>query len=1197
MKNLLRLLTPAAIGLLAVSCVQDLDFQVPEEGTRTLRFTAVFGTPTRTSLSDSGKTRSVTWNVGDELLYCTDDGINGSVTIAAGEQDGVPSGRIEFDGIKRTSAYILAAYGSSEIDYDNLLYLKGVAGAAQSHTDFSNVHVCAAFSETGLDEWAPLHFQNVVSVLKFTSSPEVAKIEIEGKNSEPIAVKGENSWISVAFENGVISDVAPMRANDAKSIITVETSAQTATDYYVAILPTFFAGGLQLRSYDAQGTLLKTTVTASNLALGRTANGAIRSKVLYLGNVADWPDGEAAPAPVLADGISIFSNGQQTSSASLTTGEQLQLMAEVYASSPDEVPAFTTVTWSSSNDAVASVSEDGLVTALSEGTAVITATVNTELTTTGSPISASCTVSVSAPAPVDPYIDLSASETANCYIVARTDTLYRFNACVKGNGNGSNVQIAPFNCRLMWESRNQSSTVNSILPGAVVSDVKLRDDGYVTFRANGFGSALIAVTDIDGVILWSWHIWVWPGYSAATNYQIYKREAGILMDRDLGADSNYSQGAARDLDGYGLLYQWGRKDPFFTRRMRVWTGTTPGEQTSDATIGTVEGAIKNPTTYVLFAANNAQDWLYGKRDDTLWGLTKTIYDPCPPGWKVPYTSFWSKALGVSSTATFPSLDNSHGGVNFTGVMADYPIVYYPASGAMKGTSLTAYGADDNQYRTNQGFWWTCGVKDVSGRLMSVTRSDASVIPLDAGGRSHGYSVRCMLVDPSSIEDPEPVDPIDEPTDVAVITVSLDVNAKGLRVGETLTLTATVTPDNATDKTIIWSSSNANVATVKDGVVTAVGAGTATITATSKMVSTISDKCIVTVTDPDAGGRTDLSAGGTANSYIVSAPGQYMFKATVKGNSTETIAPVKAVWLWQSYGTNAGYCSILEDTEVYLHEGYVYFSIPSDMRNGNALIAALNANNEVLWSWHIWSYVNFDPVANAQVYNDGTTVMDRNLGATSSTPGEIGTYGLLYQWGRKDPFLNSYMLWSRTDGTWENSVAASRVNSQYGNWSSPIMADLTDVPGYCIKNPMAFIKSSSNDWRPSPDNNLWSGEKKTMYDPCPPGWMMPKGGKNGLWAASLGGATAKGSYDSNVTFGATISVLSSESVWYPLAGYRNSSSRTDKFVATGQQAKIWSGTYYSNKQGNSFSMEGETFQCAANIDKKMGHSVRCVAEPQ
>lgn len=69
-----------------------------------------------------------------------------------------------------------------------------------------------------------------------------------------------------------------------------------------------------------------------------------------------------------------------------------------------------------------------------------------------------------------------------------------------------------------------------------------------------------------------------------------------------------------------------------------------------------------------------------------------------------------------------------------------------------------------------------------------------------------------------------------PKVIAVTGIELDQSALALNVGETATLTATVTPDDATDKTVTWTSSDAAVATVSNGVVTAVGAGEATITA-------------------------------------------------------------------------------------------------------------------------------------------------------------------------------------------------------------------------------------------------------------------------------------------------------------------------------------------------------------------------------
>lgn len=81
-------------------------------------------------------------------------------------------------------------------------------------------------------------------------------------------------------------------------------------------------------------------------------------------------------------------------------------------------------------------------------------------------------------------------------------------------------------------------------------------------------------------------------------------------------------------------------------------------------------------------------------------------------------------------------------------------------------------------------------------------------------------------------------------DVAVTNVTLNKDTLNLMVGDTAALTATVTPDNATDKAIVWSTTDGNVATVDNGAIVATGAGTATITATAGGKSAT---CTVTVT--------------------------------------------------------------------------------------------------------------------------------------------------------------------------------------------------------------------------------------------------------------------------------------------------------------------------------------------------------------
>ena len=125
----------------------------------------------------------------------------------------------------------------------------------------------------------------------------------------------------------------------------------------------------------------------------------------------------------------------------------------------------------------------------------------------------------------------------------------------------------------------------------------------------------------------------------------------------------------------------------------------------------------------------------------------------------------------------------------------------------------------------QGHWHECDVCHEADSV--VAHADANT---DGVCDVCGYTI--------SAEEPDTEDPI------AVEGITLDKTTATVEEGATVTLTATVTPDNATDKTVTWSTSDETIATVSGGVVTGVKAGEVTITAKAGDKSAT---CTVTVT--------------------------------------------------------------------------------------------------------------------------------------------------------------------------------------------------------------------------------------------------------------------------------------------------------------------------------------------------------------
>ena len=107
-----------------------------------------------------------------------------------------------------------------------------------------------------------------------------------------------------------------------------------------------------------------------------------------------------------------------------------------------------------------------------------------------------------------------------------------------------------------------------------------------------------------------------------------------------------------------------------------------------------------------------------------------------------------------------------------------------------------------------------------------------------------------------------------PRTISVESITLNKTQLSLVKGATETLAATVLPTTATDKTVIWESSDTVVATVKDGIVTAVAAGNATITAKAGEKTAT---CAVTVTNPSNSGSSSGGGGSSTPRYAVTVP--------------------------------------------------------------------------------------------------------------------------------------------------------------------------------------------------------------------------------------------------------------------------------------------------------------------------------------
>lgn len=266
----------------------------------------------------------------------------------------------------------------------------------------------------------------------------------------------------------------------------------------------------------------------------------------------------------------------------------------------------------------------------------------------------------------------------------------------------------------------------------------------------------------------------------------------------------------------------------------------------------------------------------------------------------------------------------------------------------------------------------------------------------------------------------------------------------------------------------------------------------------------------------------------------------------------------------------------------------YVVVETGDKAGNAVVA-MKVNGEIYWSWHIWC-TDYNPnLTEGQQELNGFVWMDRNLGALRNDYSEDGAVkGLLYQWGRKDPFPNTDG-WQYRDNTYpEPELYDVSGNVKMINNSKELPPNKLDL----IRNPMNFyFKKRYNPF-------LWNSTKghKTINDPCPAGWRV-------VVTTDESCPWGKGRLVDYVNLSILGVIFPNNNSYYPASGYRDNDGSAPYYQCT---FLYWTGNLVSDLNGWGefvICMDGWKdcfFSCASFYNNKTmqmtrGGSIRCVKE--
>lgn len=282
--------------------------------------------------------------------------------------------------------------------------------------------------------------------------------------------------------------------------------------------------------------------------------------------------------------------------------------------------------------------------------------------------------------------------------------------------------------------------------------------------------------------------------------------------------------------------------------------------------------------------------------------------------------------------------------------------------------------------------------------------------------------------------------------------------------------------------------------------------------------------------------------------------------------------------------------------------------------------------QLRWSWHIWVSNASDPVAKPASVN-GLTFMNQNLGARP-TLFIGGARGLLYQWGRKDPFPGAAVVETGSEeGGWDFTLyqpvynaEGVQINGEYMPGTEPVEPDPSNPtdpdpdeptvdpvpnPAYTVGvevKALADVTEAvlepavfSSNWAPSAAN-LWDvpftedpADRKSPYDPCPVGWRVAKAQTDYPWYLAGAGSALSDYTSKNWDNGIVFDKADFNMGYYPMTSYRQAGDGA--FDAASRTSSIWHG----GETGNLWTVSASGVGNSADQTLGNGRAVRCVRD--